>query len=270
MNAKLPQNTSAAEAQPQAVALFVSDVHLHDSLPLTTAAFLQFLSTHAKRADQLYLLGDLFEYWPGDDDIDTPYHRHIVDAIREVSDAGVTVFWIAGNRDFLVDSTFAEATGATLLQDPATATVAGQTIALSHGDALCTDDTEYMAFRAMVRQGAWQKGFLAKPLAERKAIIEGMRGQSEAGKKNKSAEIMDVNPDAVARLFKNTGASMLIHGHTHRPASHICQTPDGEAVRHVLPDWDMDHGPEAQRGGWLAIDALGMVRRFQALSGKCG
>lgn len=269
MNAQMPHSASAAEAQPQAVALFVSDVHLHASLPRTTAAFLQFLSTHAKHAHQLYLLGDLFEYWPGDDDIDTPYHRRIIDALRDVSDAGVTVFWTAGNRDFLVGSVFADATGATLLADPATITIAGQLITVSHGDALCTDDTEYMAFRAMVRQGAWQKGFLAKPLAERKAIIEGMRGQSEAGKKNKAADIMDVNPAAVASLFKSTGASMLIHGHTHRPASHICQLSDGEAVRHVLPDWDLDHEPAAQRGGWLAIDTLGTVKRFQTPIGKC-
>lgn len=269
MNAQMPQNASVTEAQPKAVALFVSDVHLHESLPRTTAAFLQFLANHAKLAHRLYLLGDLFEYWPGDDDIDTPYHRRIIDAIRDVSDAGVAVFWTAGNRDFLVGSTFADATGATLLADPATITIADHLIALSHGDALCTDDTEYMAFRAMVRQGLWQKGFLAKPLAERKAIIEGMRGQSEAGKKNKSADIMDVNPEAVAGLFKSTGASMLIHGHTHRPASHICHIPNGEAVRHVLPDWDLDHEPETQRGGWLEIDTLGTVRRFHALSRKC-
>lgn len=262
MNAESPQKDLVAEAQPQTVALFVSDVHLHESLPETTAAFLQFLDNQAKQSNQLYLLGDLFEYWPGDDDIDTPYHRRIIAAIRAVSDAGVAVFWIAGNRDFLVGQTFADATGATLLSDPTTMSIAGQSITLSHGDVLCTDDVEYMAFRTMVRQGAWQKGFLARPLAERKAIIENMRGQSEAGKKNKSADIMDVNAEAVTALFQRTGASILIHGHTHRPASHICQIFNGEAIRHVLPDWDLDHELGARRGGWLAIDSLGMVRRF--------
>lgn len=265
----MPQKASDAEAQPQAVALFVSDVHLHESLQRTTAAFLRFLENHAKQARQLYLLGDLFEYWPGDDDIDTPYHRRIIKAIRDVSDAGVAVFWIAGNRDFLVGPAFADAIGATLLADPTTTTIVGQSVILSHGDALCTDDTEYMAFRAMVRQGAWQKSFLAKPLVERKAIIEGMRGQSEAGKKRKSADIMDVNPDAVTGLFKSTGASLLIHGHTHRPGSHLNQLEDRETVRHVLPDWDLDHDCQSKRGGWLSIDSRGVVQRFHTTNERC-
>ena len=253
-----------AKAQSRTVALFVSDVHLHESLPGTTSAFLQFLDSHAKQSQQLYLLGDLFEYWPGDDDIDTPYHRCITSAIRDVSDAGVEVFWIAGNRDFLVGKAFADAIGAALLADPTTMTIAGQRVTLSHGDALCTDDTDYMAFRAMVRQGAWQKGFLAKPLAERKAIIENMRGQSEAGKRNKSADIMDVNSDAVTAMFHCTGASILIHGHTHRPASHTYEKSGGEGIRHVLSDWDFDHGHGARRGGWLAIDSSGVVTRHEA------
>lgn len=260
---QFPLKNSDSKAQPHPVALFASDVHLHESLPRTTAAFLQFLDKHAKQSQQLYLLGDLFEYWPGDDDIDTRYHRGIIDAIRNVSDSGVAVFWIAGNRDFLVGQIFADATGATLLPDPTTTTIGGQFITLSHGDALCTDDTEYMAFREMVRQGHWQKGFLAKPLAERKAIIENMRSQSEAGKKNKSTDIMDVNTDAVTALFHSTGASMLIHGHTHRPASHVCLVESGAVVRHVLPDWDLDQEAGAERGGWLAIDSLGAVHRFK-------
>jgi UDP-2,3-diacylglucosamine hydrolase len=250
----------ARTAQSNPVALFVSDVHLHPSIPRTTQAFLDFLERRAVKAQRLYLLGDLFEYWAGDDDIPAPFNKRIVDAIRRVADAGVSVCWIGGNRDFLVGPDFAQASGATLLPDPFVAHLAGQRIALAHGDAQCTDDLAYIAFRTQVREPAWQANFLAQPLTTRKAIIEGMRAQSREEQRGKPSEIMDVNEAAIKSLFDTTGASVLIHGHTHRPETHGYQGVKGDLTRHVLPDWDCDTEPP--RGGWLELDSEGIIRRL--------
>lgn len=248
------------EAQSETVALFVSDVHLHDSLPRTTQAFIDFLEVHARKARRLYLLGDLFEYWAGDDDIDTPYQKRIAQSLRDVSSAGVAVFWIAGNRDFLVGQAFAREAGLSLLADPHVEEISGTRVVLAHGDAQCTDDQAYMAFREQVRQPQWQAQFLAQPLSQRKAIIEGMRTGSREAQRTKSYEIMDVNPGAIMSLFESTGATVMIHGHTHRPAMHVHEIDGIVYTRHVLPDWDCDTG--APRGGWLAMDATGEPRRF--------
>jgi UDP-2,3-diacylglucosamine hydrolase len=253
----MAQSEMAQKAQPETVALFVSDVHLHASLPRTTAAFFDFLRRQATHARQLYLLGDLFEYWAGDDDVIEPYNGQVINALRRVSDAGVAVFWMAGNRDFLVGEEFAKAAGATLLPDPVVVTVAGQRITLTHGDAQCTDDVAYMAFRERVRQPDWQQEFLAMPLARRKAVIAELRTGSREAQRTKSYDIMDVNAAAIASLFDSTGTSMMIHGHTHRPARH---EHAGDCVRHVLPDWDCD--TDTPRGGWLAIDAAGAIKRY--------
>lgn len=246
-------------AQPETVALFLSDLHLQEAMPKTLAAFLSFLRERALAARQLYLLGDLFEYWPGDDDLDAPFNRMVVDAVRAVADAGVSVFWISGNRDFLIGAEFARRAGLTLLTDPFVTEIAGRRVVLAHGDAQCTDDHGYMAFRTQVRQPAWQQAFLAQPLAERKRIIEGVRMQSREAQRGKPAEIMDVNDAAVAALFESSGAQIMIHGHTHRPARHAYPGKDGPRLRYVLPDWDLE-GPE-RRGGWIAIDGAGTVRR---------
>lgn len=254
------QTTTANKAQPVPVALFVSDVHLQASLPRTTQAFTDFLQQHARKAGELYLLGDLFEYWAGDDDLATPYNAQIANAIRKISDAGVAVFWMGGNRDFLVGHEFAQAAGVTPLPDPFIASITGQRIVLTHGDAQCTDDHAYMAFRAQVRQPTWQQEFLAMPLAQRKAIIESMRSGSREAQRSKSYEIMDVNGAAITSLFEATGTTIMIHGHTHRPATHDYQETEGKRVRHVLPDWDCDNEPP--RGGWLAMYADGSIRRF--------
>jgi UDP-2,3-diacylglucosamine hydrolase len=245
----------------RAAALFVSDLHLQASHPATAAAFLRFLAQQAAAAQQLYLLGDLFEYWAGDDDIADPFHHSIVTALRAVADAGVAIFWIAGNRDFLVGPAFAEAAGLTLLREPHVVDIQGLRIVLLHGDAECTADTGYMAFRAMVREDAWQAQFLALPLAQRKAIIAGMRQDSRTQQSGKSYEIMDVAHDAVEQVFASTGASVMIHGHTHRPAVHRSATH----VRYVLPDWELDEpgaAPGATRGGWIAVDTDGQIRRY--------
>ncbi|MGK5027576.1 UDP-2,3-diacylglucosamine diphosphatase [Janthinobacterium sp. RB2R34] len=241
-------------------ALFISDLHLQSSHPRTSAAFISFLEHHAQHAHALYLLGDLFEYWAGDDDLEDPFNARMTAAIRAVSDAGVHVYWIAGNRDFLVGSGFASAAGATLLSEPHVTTISGQRIVLVHGDAECTNDVAYMEFRAMVRQPAWQQQFLSMPLVQRKAIIDGLRKNSREQNGEKSMEIMDVSPDAVARVFAEQATTIMIHGHTHRPALHQV---DG-TLRYVLPDWECDTEPT--RGGWIAIDEQGSITRH-ALDG---
>jgi len=245
----------------RALALLISDLHLQESHPRTADAFFRFLDVQAAQADQLYLLGDIFEYWAGDDDLGTPFHARVVNALRAVADKGVALFWMAGNRDFLVGAGFAEAAGLTLLAEPHIVTLGGQRIALVHGDAECTLDTEYIKFRTMVRDTAWQNQFLAMPLVQRKAIIAGLREGSREAHTTKSYEIMDVTPEAIEALFAATGADVLIHGHTHRPALHL----HGDKRRYVLPDWELDAAP--QRGGWIAVDERGTVTRH-ALDGS--
>ena len=238
------------------LALFISDLHLQPSDRLTCAAFFAFLEERAMAAQALYLLGDVFEYWAGDDDINLPFHQQIVHRLRAVSDAGVAVYWLAGNRDFLAGSAFAHAAGLTLLAEPHVTELGGHRLALVHGDAQCTGDAKYMAFRAQVRDPAWQQQFLATPLAQRKAIITGMREGSKAAHAGKSMEIMDVTPQAMADLHAATACDIIIHGHTHRPALH----QDGAKRRYVLPDWEVDAVPA--RGGWISVTADGVIGRF--------
>lgn len=239
------------QAQPETVALFVSDLHLTAAMPKTVEAFFRFLHDEALQSRALYLLGDIFEYWVGDDDIDDPFNRSVVDAIRAVSKQGVAVYWLAGNRDFLVAEKFAQASGITLLTEPHVTTLADQTILLVHGDAQCTDDAAYMAFRKQVRNPAVQQAFLSQTLEQRKLMIASMREGSRDAQRGMQAEIMDVNPQAIDQLFVDYKVRLMIHGHTHRPARH--ETPSG--LRHVLPDWDCE-GTNT-RGGWLALDAAG-------------
>ncbi|WP_426114670.1 UDP-2,3-diacylglucosamine diphosphatase [Massilia sp. PWRC2] len=243
-------------SQPARIAAyFISDLHLQASHPRTAEAFFRFLAERALHAEQLYLLGDLFEYWAGDDDLDSPFNATVVAALRRVADAGVAVFWIAGNRDFLVGARFAHACALTLLAEPHLATIAGTRVVLVHGDAECTGDSAYMAFRAQVRERAWQQQFLALPLAQRKAIIAGLRDGSRDAHAGKSMAIMDVTKLAIDALHVSSACDIIIHGHTHRPALHV----DGARRRYVLPDWECDDGPV--RGGWIAIAADGVIRR---------
>ncbi|MYM24976.1 UDP-2,3-diacylglucosamine diphosphatase [Duganella sp. FT135W] len=238
-------------------ALFISDLHLQPAHPATSKAFFDFLEQHARHAQQLYLLGDLFEYWAGDDDITDPYHADIVAALRAVSDAGVVIYWIAGNRDFLVGARFAEEANVILLPETWVAEIGGHKVVVLHGDAQCTQDTKYMEFRAMVRQPAWQAQFTAMPLAQRKAIIAGLRADSRKEQSGKSYDIMDVTPQAILDVFAETGAEVMIHGHTHRPALH--QLDEGKR-RYVLPDWEPESTPA--RGGWIAITDDGAITRY--------
>ncbi len=250
----LPTGTSAI-VQPETLALFVSDLHLSPDLPKTTEAFFGFLRDHALHTKALYLLGDIFEYWAGDDDLEDPFHRDVIRKLRSVSDHGVSVYWIGGNRDFLVGEAFATACGMRRLSEPHVAEIAGKRLLLLHGDAQCTDDTAYMAFRSQVRDPEWQRAFLARSLAERKAIISGMREGSRQAQRDKPMAIMDVNAGEIADLFEAYAVPLMIHGHTHRPQVH---EHDGR-VRHVLPDWDCD--ADVVRGGWIAMDADGELLR---------
>lgn len=230
-------------------AFFISDLHLSEDQPDTVAAFLAFLQGPARTAGSLFILGDLFEYWAGDDDLDTPFNRAICTALRELADHGVQVFFMTGNRDLLAGAHFAGEAGAGLLPDPCLASFGADTppLLLSHGDALCTDDVAYQAYRRQVRDPAWQAGFLAQPLAARKAFIEGLRTKSEAAKREKAMDIMDVNAEAVARLLRDRGYPTLVHGHTHRPARHELSIDGRTCVRWVLADW---HGAAT----WLQFD----------------
>jgi UDP-2,3-diacylglucosamine hydrolase len=245
------------------VALFASDIHLRSSLPHTCEFFFDFLTHHAIKAKQLYLLGDLFEYWAGDDDMATPFHEDIVQRLKRVSDSGTTVFWIPGNRDFLIGKNFLDATGMHRLDDPSELEIAGLKIIVSHGDAYCTDDVAYMQFRSMVRQEQWQHDFLMLPLLQRKAIIQGLRKESQSEQKDKTEAIMDVNQDAIKALFIDHQAQIIIHGHTHRPAKHRYN----EGVRYVLPDWECDASDAPRRGGWLSMHEDGQIH-FHHLDGS--
>jgi UDP-2,3-diacylglucosamine hydrolase len=255
-------------APARTLALFISDLHLQASHPRTAEAFFRFLTERAAHAERLYLLGDIFEYWAGDDDLDDPFNASVAAALRRVSDGGTAVYWLGGNRDFLVGAGFADAAGLTLLPEPHVATITGRggasrQVVLVHGDAQCTDDVKYMAFRTQVRDPAWQRQFLAMPLAQRKAIIAGLREGSRAAHGDKSYEIMDVTPAAVAALHADSATDVIIHGHTHRPALHDA---DGKR-RYVLPDWELDVEPATEpatgpaRGGWIAIDEDGRILR---------
>ena len=183
------------------------------------------------------MLGDLFEYWPGDDDIADPLHTEVAAAFSRVNEKGVKLYLMHGNRDFLMGNAFCRAAGMTLLPDPSIIDLYGTPTLLMHGDTLCTDDVQYQSFRAQVRSRDWQHAFLDKPLTERKVIIEGMRHKSVAAQTEKPEEILDVNQLAVHEVLRAHGYPRLIHGHTHRPARHLHTIDDKICERWVLTDW---------------------------------
>ena len=218
--------------------LFISDLHLSTDHPRSAELFLRFAADVAPGAEALYILGDLFEYWAGDDDLGDSFHQRICDSLRGLDAQGTRIYIMHGNRDFLMDEELGSACNATLLDDPTLLDLYGTPTLLTHGDMLCTDDAEYQQFRALVRNSNWQGKFLAQPLAQRKALIEQMRTQSRNEKQVKAMDIMDVNSDAVDALLRRHHYPRLIHGHTHRPAKHLHQ-PDGHTCeRWVLGDWD--------------------------------
>ncbi|MEN6585152.1 MAG: UDP-2,3-diacylglucosamine diphosphatase [Sulfuricella sp.] len=230
--------------------LFISDLHLSADRPEILSAFSEFLVTTAVHADALYILGDLFEYWAGDDDLDTPFNRQVVSALANLSLSGTALYLMHGNRDFLMGDALAADCGASLLPDPQMRVIHGVATLLMHGDTLCTDDTAYMAFREQVRDAQWQQAFLAQPLALRKAQIEQLREQSKQAQREKAAEIMDVNAESVINSLRKHGYPRLIHGHTHRPALHVHEIDGHRCERWVLPDW-------YEQGGYLRCDEHG-------------
>jgi len=231
--------------------LFISDLHLCATRPEITAAFEAFLAGPARKATALYILGDLFEYWAGDDDLGDPFNTRVATALAGYG-RDVPTFLMHGNRDFLMGDTFARVTGVTLIADPLLIDIEGSPTLLMHGDTLCTDDLDYQRFRGEVRSAEWSATFLATPLAERKQRIEAMRTRSEALKRVKTAAIMDVNAAAVAAVFRRYDCSRLIHGHTHRPARHEHLVDGCRCERLVLADWH-------ENGSHLACDAGGCV-----------
>ncbi len=237
-------------------ALFISDIHLSPNEPATAERFLAFLAGPARTAGSLTILGDLFDYWAGDDDLADPFNARIVAALRTLADAGVDISFMAGNRDFLVGAAFAAATGLSLLPDPCLRDIGGVPTLLTHGDALCTDDTDYQRFRAQVRDPAWRTTFLARPLAERKCEIEALRARSETEKRIKAASIMDVNAEAVVTALATHGAHAMIHGHTHRQGRHEHRANGMACPRWVLGDWHADRGGAlaCASAGWRFID----------------
>ena len=216
--------------------LFISDLHLESDRPEIGEQFLTFLETEARDAEALYILGDLFESWVGDDDPDA-YYAGIKQSLREFVDGGVPVYFMHGNRDFMIGDKFASDTGVEILPDPCTVELYGKSVLLSHGDALCTDDVEYQKVRAKTRSPEWQAMILAKPLEERLAIAAHARAQSQARNATLAEEITDVNPDAVKQTIAEYDVEILLHGHTHRPGIHGVEVGDRFAKRIVLGDW---------------------------------
>ncbi len=243
---------------PRMTTLFISDLHLDPSRPAITALFLDFLRNQARHAEALYILGDLFEAWIGDD---TPSSAadDVAAALHELHESGVPVFFIRGNRDFLVGDDYAARAGMRILPDPAVIELYGKPVLLQHGDLLCTDDTAYQAFRTQTRDPAFQAQFLAQPLEARIAFAQQARAASQAHqsemKKDDQATfetITDVAPAEVVATFQRYGVDTMIHGHTHRPAIHSVDTGTRTCTRIVLGDW-------YEQGSVLRVDADGFT-----------
>lgn len=236
--------------------LFISDLHLDPSRPAVTQAFFALLENQASTADALYILGDFFEVWIGDDD-DAELNRSVIDALSQLTGKGIKVYLMHGNRDFLIGEQFCRESGCQLLTDPSVVTLYGQPVLLMHGDSLCIDDAPYMAFRAKSRSKEWQEPLLAMSLEQRRQFSKQLRAQSVEANSNKAEDIMDVNAAEVTRVMAEHGVKRLIHGHTHRPAVH--ELP-GVGERIVLGDWD-------QTGWYLALetDASFQLKQFDII-----
>ena len=229
-----------------ASSLFVSDLHLSEERPEANERFIAFMEDTARQAAALYVLGDLFEYWIGDDDLGEPFNAVMTGFFARLARGGVPVFLMHGNRDFLMGERFCRATGAELLADPAVVDLGGVKTLLMHGDTLCTDDLDYQGWRRTARSGAWQQEFLSQPLEARRRTVGALRDRSREVIQAKPAEIMDVNDDAVREAFRRHGVTRLVHGHTHRPGRHELEVDGRRCERWVLPDW---YGP----GGYLEV-----------------
>ncbi len=233
--------------------LFVSDLHLSARRPETADLFLRFLAGPAREAEALYILGDLFDYWAGDDDLDDPFNRRICAALAALS---TPKFFLPGNRDFLAGEQFGVSSRLSFIAEPALVDIEGVPTLLLHGDTLCTDDLDYQAVRRVLRSEAWRREILALPLAERKKKIEGLRELSETAKGGKPYAIMDANTGAVEAAFREQGVLRMIHGHTHRQARHEHVVDGRRCERWVLGDWHASGNALACDGNgcrWLTI-----------------
>jgi UDP-2,3-diacylglucosamine hydrolase len=229
--------------------LFISDLHLCDARHDINALFFRFLNEVAANAQSLYILGDLFEYWVGDDQLDhDPLARRVCDSLHALSSKGVALYFMHGNRDFLLGKRFASAAGLKLLADPTEISIGDSRLLLLHGDTLCTDDVAYQQWRSQSRDIRWQSEFLQKSFHERNAIATSIRQQSDSAKSAKAEEIMDASESAIAQTFREAKIAVMIHGHTHRPAHHIHHIDNQIYDRWVLQDWYRD-------GGYLSLDA---------------
>ena len=226
--------------------LLISDLHLTEERPEANERFISLLEDKGRAAEALYILGDFFEYWIGDDDLAEPFNAVIASLLKDLTRHGVPLYLMHGNRDFLIGEGFCAATGASLMQDPSVVDIAGVKTLLTHGDTLCTDDLDYQTWRRKARDPAFQAAFLAKPLDERRQQVHQMREKSKQVVQEKTAEIMDVNDAAVRQALREHGVRRLIHGHTHRPGRHAIEVDGRHCERWVLPDW---YG----RGGYLQV-----------------
>jgi UDP-2,3-diacylglucosamine hydrolase len=230
--------------------LFVSDVHLDAATPQATEQFLAFLAAEAATAEALYILGDLFEVWVGDDDRE-PENERVCRALHALTAGGVACFALHGNRDFLLGAGFSARTGCRLLTDPLIAQLDGERVLLTHGDALCTDDHAYQELRSTVRAPAWQQRFLALPRSARELLANEARAGSRRHTARAVPYVMDVNAAAVAAAFRATGAQRMIHGHTHRPGVHELEIDGARRQRIVLGAWhEQGSYLRYQRGGY--------------------
>ena len=216
--------------------LFISDLHLSGERENITELFIKFLDQRASKADALYILGDLYEVWPGDDMIQPDYLSSIT-KMKQLADNGLPLFIMQGNRDFLMAEKFSEVSGATLIEDPTIIDLYGIPTLLMHGDTLCTDDVDYQKFREMVRNPNWKKEFFSLPNEERLAMTTKYRKASKEETSKKSMNIMDVNQQAVETTMQEHNITQLIHGHTHRPAIHEFSVDNKKMKRIVLGDW---------------------------------
>ncbi len=238
--------------------LLISDLHLEEQRPDITRAFLHFLQTRARGAEALYILGDFFEVWVGDDGM-SPFQHGIARALRQLSDAGTRIFLMHGNRDFLIGRAFCREAGCTLLKDPSIVRLNGEPVLLMHGDSLCTLDVGYMKLRRLLRNPLSLFILRNLPLTTRRKLARKLRSESRAQTRMKAREIIDVTPDEVPRIMAEHGVRTLIHGHTHRPAEHALEVNGQSARRIVLGDWDSQ--------GWaLQIDEQGLHQAPFALA----
>ena len=236
--------------------LFISDLHLCAERPEVNAAFFHFLKTSAAEADALYILGDLFEAWIGDDD-PAPLSQQVIRALRALTDGGTRLYFLHGNRDFAIGKRFARETGATLLKDHALVTIGNEEVLVLHGDTLCSDDIAYQKFRRRIRNPLVLGIMRRLPLKTRQNIGIKGREKSMAANSNKSASIMDVSPATVTAIMKEYGVTTMIHGHTHRPCCHKLVLDDGTAARRiVLGDWGSKGWVVSSNGKELALSSF--------------